>query len=101
AASVSDDRPRTILWKVGPWEKLRELPVASGEHGAILFSADNRVLVSNDLRLWDLTTGVGFPPEANEDWAGTWADISPDDKYLVTLNHQGNVKFLGLAPRKL
>jgi len=91
---------RTILWDVGRWEKVRELPVGFA-WGQLLFTPDGRWLLFHDRRYWDVATGqpvAGYPEEVA--CCGNWATISPDGTRLVSVGSGGNVEFSDLIRRK-
>lgn len=47
---------RTLLWRVGSWERVSELPIDI-LYGSLHFSPDSRQLLAPDGRAWDLDSG--------------------------------------------
>ncbi|PYS84211.1 MAG: hypothetical protein DMF67_05950 [Acidobacteria bacterium] len=80
---------RTILWRVGVWEKAREVPVGSG-YVNILFSPDSRMFWLG--QRWLVATGQ--PARDDEvTWGSNWNAFSPDGKSIVVVGSDGNVFF--------
>ncbi|MBZ5553357.1 MAG: protein kinase [Acidobacteriia bacterium] len=87
---------QTILWSVGPWQKIRELPLQQS-YGTLIFSPDSRQLMAASGEVFDVLTGQpmasGFHPER----AGNWAALSPDARHAVTVTSLGEVAFYELS----
>jgi len=96
-ASASYDVPhgRTILWKAGTWEKLREWRF--GGYGDFIFSPDHRELVfSRDFTILDLSArrqSPAYSPGMNANWLTS----SPDGSRIVGLDPGGVLSFYRLA----
>ena len=87
-----------IVWQTENWKKLRELPwqLSYGDH---LFLGGNRWLTDNFGRLWDLSTGE-LIRDSDSHW-GNWAAVSPDSRLFVSVDPNGQVKFVDLKQQKL
>ncbi len=85
---------KTILWDVGRWEKVRELPQGS-DYSNILFSSDSRILMLPNGQ-WDVSTGQKV--SRDQDWESwNWAEFSRDGRRLVKATNSGNADFWELA----
>lgn len=99
-ASLSEDR-RLILWSVGQWQKVREFSLVGSQHNALIFSPDNRYLISPcDSAVLDLSTGERLVT-VDKDWGGIWGALSPDGARVVSTDGVGNVTFFDLTRRKI
>jgi len=88
-----------IVWETGSWRKVREAPWGVN-YGNQMVVADKRRLADNVGNIWDLTTGqLVRKPDPN--WAGNWAAISPDHRLRVSVDPNGNVKFIDLKQEKV
>ncbi|HEU4388240.1 MAG TPA: serine/threonine-protein kinase, partial [Blastocatellia bacterium] len=110
-ASASSEEPsdRTILWEVGLWKKIRELPTGAGDWGNILFSHDGNLLISKRYRtdhLWHSRTGQPVDErEASRLPLGTLRSfspgngvaLSPNEKQAVVVESAGIVRFIDLT----
>jgi WD40 repeat protein/serine/threonine protein kinase len=88
-----------IIWETGSWKKVREV---SGlvSYGNQMLLAGNRQLTDNLGRIWDLTTGQ-LVKKHDPSWEGNWAAISPDFRRRVSVDPNGNVKFVDLTQQKV
>ncbi len=95
---------RTVLWRVGSWEKVGGIPQGAGEPNNLLFSPDSRRLIfhSNDPHnTWDLTIGQPVANEFDHAWAGNNAVFSPDGKRLVNVGGTFDVIFVDWRRRSI
>jgi WD40 repeat protein/serine/threonine protein kinase len=106
ASASTDADMRTVLWEVGSWRNLRELPIGS-DYCSVLFSRDSREL-SLSLSLsdagtltWDTATGRSLPDRFERDWGGAGGACSPDGTRMVAVDDRGDVKFSDLGRKKL
>ncbi|MBZ5535634.1 MAG: protein kinase [Acidobacteriia bacterium] len=87
---------QTIIWSVGSWQKIRELPLAQS-FGTLIFSPDSRQLMAPAGGIFDVLTGQsmagGFYPER----PGNWVALSPDARHMVTVTSLGEVAFYDLS----
>ena len=88
----------SVVRETGTWKKLRELPCWLN-YGDFLFP-ENGLVKDNHGRTWDLYTGEAVTG-IQEEWAGSWAALSPDRKQVVSVEPFGYVKFVDLARRKV
>lgn len=95
-ACSGDNPPRTVVWRVGQWEKVRELETSVGNWGTLFFSKDSRRIVDAH-GFWDLDSGQNVI--ALE--MGTSLDLSPDGRLAVGIDGSGYVRFVDLQRRRL
>ncbi len=88
-----------IFWDTGNWTKARKLPFGSNL-GDYLFPANGRLLAIQDGQMWDLTIGRKVR-DADVDWVGNWAVISPDGTRWASVDGAGNVKLVDLRRQTL
>lgn len=105
ASGSTDSDVRTVLWEVGSWRKLRELPIGS-EYCSMLFSHDGRELslsaaAAPGKATWDVATGRSLPDRFEADWGGAGGAFSPDGMRMVAVDDRGNVKFSDVFRKKL
>ncbi|MDQ5846364.1 MAG: serine/threonine protein kinase [Acidobacteriota bacterium] len=99
ASSSSDPSSvSTTLWDTVSWKKVRELPdgIFLGDYH---FLANNRWLLDATGRMWDLSTGLKVR-DSHPDLKGNWASVSPDGKRWVSVDVEGQVKFVDLTNQK-
>jgi WD40 repeat protein len=83
---------RTVIWKVGQWEKVHELHVGSSYQN-ILFSPNSHwLLSSSEGQIWDLTTGQEIAT-TEKGLGANWRAVSPDATRVVNIDGDGNVFF--------
>jgi WD40 repeat protein/DNA-binding winged helix-turn-helix (wHTH) protein len=100
ASSASGSKPQTILWDTGRWEKEFEIPAMTSDFGATLFAKNDIFLFPSRSSAWDLTTQHPSPG-FNSAWGGTWAALSPDNRFMVALDAGGQVRFVDLIRNEL
>jgi WD40 repeat protein len=95
AASSSTDAIRlTVIWDTDTWRKTRTL--AFGQYyGNHAFLKNNRWLVENSGRVWDLNTGEVVAERAAP--LGNWIAISPDSRRWAGVHSTGRVNFVDAA----
>ncbi|MGH7599306.1 MAG: protein kinase domain-containing protein [bacterium] len=98
SASFGNDN-RTLLWKVGSWERMRELPFGV-EYGNFLFSKDGRQLMTRRAQAWNLETGQQVTFDLGPQASWSWAADSPDGSRRV-IGTSGGVSFWDLTQKKL
>ncbi|MCA1606828.1 MAG: serine/threonine protein kinase, partial [Acidobacteria bacterium] len=99
ASSSSDPNSvSTTLWETVSWKKVRELPdgIFLGDYH---FLANNRWLLDATGRMWNLRTGLKVR-DSQPDLKGNWASVSPDGKRWVSVDVEGQVKFVDLTNQK-
>jgi len=98
-ASTSGEPAVTILWDTDSWQKVRELPEGY-VYGNHIFLENNRRLVDHYGQMWNLQTGEKLN-DINEDWLGSWVEISPNGKLWAAVDSTGKVKLVDLEQHKL
>ncbi len=98
SSSSGPNSVSTTLWETVGWKKLRELPdgIFLGDYH---FLANNRWLLDATGRLWNLSTGLKVR-DSHPDLKGNWASVSPDGKRWVSVDVNGQVKFVDLTNQK-
>ncbi len=97
-ASISETN--MILWNVGQWQKIRELPAYTGSHASIYFSHDNsQIILPNTWKIWDLPTAKELKI-SDKDWGGSGATMSPDGSLSLTVDGLGNVTVFDISLNK-
>ncbi|MFI5176035.1 MAG: protein kinase [Terriglobia bacterium] len=87
---------QTIVWSVGSWQKIRELPLGQS-YGTLIFSPDSRQLMQPAGTLFDVLTGQLQADALGPKGAGNWVALSPDAGHLVTVTSRGEVAFFDLS----
>ena len=95
---VSGSEASSIVWQTGSWKKLREMPWQV-KYGNLMFLSDNRRLMDNMGRIWDVSTGK-LVKDQDSTW-GNWAAISPDQRQRVIVNPNGKVNFVDLKQHRV
>jgi len=88
----------TIIWNTDTWTRVRTLPFGQ-PYGTHVFLKDNRWLVENSGRMWDLKTGDSRDELGSG--FGNWIAISPDGRRWVGADGNGRVKFVDRAQPKV
>ncbi|HXG64834.1 MAG TPA: protein kinase [Blastocatellia bacterium] len=91
---------RTILWEVGRWKKVRELPFGC-YWSRLLFTPDGRHLVTSSEQVWDVQTGRQVADSPFLPWGANGAAFSPDGKLAAGIDAYGAVAFFDLTRRRL
>lgn len=87
------------VWRTGSWETSQVLPLddCGISYGNLMSSKNGRYLLCAKGWVWDLAaeklqpenTGISF-----QRIAGNWAALSPDERWLITVDAYGTVFFL-------
>ncbi len=106
-APQPEDRA-TLLWRVGSWEKVAQIPLGYGEAKSLLFTAGGRRLIyhsdtSGDHfpNTWEVATGHPLGNEFDPAWDSNNAALSPDGALLVCVTGPGEVIFADFKRRQL
>ncbi len=95
--AVATDAERTILWDTTTWQELFVLPISS-QYNAAFFSADSRHLFVAGSGWWNLATHRATSKMRDN---STWAAVSPDNHFMVSVVSNGDVLFEDLLERRL
>ncbi len=95
------DAGRTILWEVGQWRKIHQLPPFGPSYGNIQFSPDSRLIVFQNGEAWDVVTGKPAGSLFGDEGSGNWFALSSDIRHLVAISTRGEVNFSDLSPWRL
>jgi eukaryotic-like serine/threonine-protein kinase len=90
ASASYDPDVRTILWGVGRWERVAEIPEGSG-YSNLVFSPDSKFLITA-ANQWEVNTGTRARRGA-ERFQGNWRAEAPDRETLVCATADGWVNF--------
>jgi WD40 repeat protein/serine/threonine protein kinase len=90
-SSSYNGKALTIIWDTDTWRKVRTLPFGQS-FGNLVFLKDNRGLVENSGRIWDLDT-VDFKDERADPF-GNWIAVSPDGRRWAAVDSKGKVKLV-------
>jgi WD40 repeat protein/serine/threonine protein kinase len=93
AAAAMRPDARTVVWRVGNWEKVRELSMIGGDWVPLLFSPNQPQLLLNSWQAFNVETGQEvkwMPPGVN---LGSGIEFSRDGLWLVTAASGGQVTF--------
>ena len=88
----------SVVRETGTWNKLREIPRGLS-HGNFLFPQNHLVSINREI-MWNLYTGETLPGDGDE-WAGSWAELSPNRKQMGVVDPEGYVKFVDLVHHKI
>jgi WD40 repeat protein/serine/threonine protein kinase len=90
---------RTILWDVGRWEKVFDVPFSVGLN-SIAFTRDGRRLIGPGLGLWEIATARIAADQLDPNLGGNSIALSPDGKLLAALDSSGDISFVDMTRRK-
>jgi WD40 repeat protein len=94
ASSSNDAMPVTVIWDTDTWKKIRTLSFGQS-YGNHAFLKNNRWLVENTGRIWDLNSGDIIAERAAP--LGNWIAISPDGRRWAGVHSNGKVNFVDAA----
>jgi WD40 repeat protein len=95
-SSSIEPTARAIVYEVGRWAKVRELPIVAGA-GYFLFSPDGRTVIEpNTFTCWDLATGRQVAGDVALEHSASRSAISSDGMRLISMSDR-DVAFLMLA----
>jgi len=96
----------TLVWRVGSWEKLVQIPFVGGASPLLFTAGSERLIFPNDSspyhlpNTWDLATGQPLGNQFDPAWEGR-AALSPDGALLLSVNGQGEVIFVDFKRRRV
>ena len=93
---LASSAEQTIIWSVGSWQKIRELPLGQS-YGTLIFSPDSRQLMESSGRTFDVLTGRLLADVFDPGGGGNWGALSPDARHLITVTSRGEVGFFDLS----
>jgi WD40 repeat protein/serine/threonine protein kinase len=102
AAGTNDEswqgKGRILLWKVGQWDKVRELTCQLNNYGRLIFSPDSQELISSGGQNLDLNTGESTRSEFQG--GVNWIAMSPDRTRMLTMDGAGTVRMIDLLQHR-
>ena len=90
----------TVLWKFGTWEKVRELPLWSGDWSPLLFSPTKPQILYSNVASADVETAHIQMPLPWKDGMGGAPSFSPDGAMLLVVAGLGFVEFIDTKSEK-
>ena len=92
ATASRDPDDRAVLWRAGSWEKIRDLPLGSGDWAPLYFAPNNPRVLFNHAIACDVETGRKVDGLLHP--IGSGAAFSPDGAWLVVVDSFGAVHFV-------
>lgn len=100
AAGINVGPGVTGVWRVGSWEKHREIPMYTGDWSPLLFSPKQPHLLLNGSQIFDAETGQELRRPADFAFS-SGVEFSQDGSRLVTVRSAGEVVFYDTAREQM